>query len=128
PWGLGPARGGGFRAWPAGAFTLGEWPSPRPAPPMCCGARGQPGGPQGPGAAGAATLGNLWPGSVVSASPHTPASGPFLLVTTPPMSSLSICTAPGGAGWADCGAGCADGRGAGQTVSSMAETTSAVPE
>src|SRR5262245_30276176 len=33
---------------------------------------------------------------------QTPASGPFLLVTTPPMSSASICTAAG--------SGCASGR------------------
>src|SRR5690242_1752137 len=31
--------------------------------------------------------------SVVSAITHTPASGPFAPVTTPPMSSLSIATA-----------------------------------
>src|SRR5262245_12540313 len=33
--------------------------------------------------------------SVVSAITQTPASGPFELVTTPPMSSESIATAPG---------------------------------
>src|SRR5204863_3422466 len=32
--------------------------------------------------------------SVVSAMTHTPASGPFALVTTPPMSSGSTATAP----------------------------------
>jgi hypothetical protein len=31
--------------------------------------------------------------SLVSATTQTPASGPLLLVTTPPMSSLSIATA-----------------------------------
>src|SRR5262245_23779563 len=35
---------------------------------------------------------NLAGKSVVSAMTHTPASGPFALATTPPMSSLSIAT------------------------------------
>ncbi|TMQ26806.1 MAG: hypothetical protein E6K82_03295 [Candidatus Rokuibacteriota bacterium] len=39
-------------------------------------------------------LANLVARSVVSAITHTPASGPFGPVTTPPMSSLSMGTAP----------------------------------
>ena len=37
---------------------------------------------------------NLVGSSVVSAITHTPASGPFALVTVPPMSSGSMATGP----------------------------------
>src|SRR6266446_3910507 len=59
---------------------------------------------------------NLVPRPVVSAITQTPASGPLLLVTTPPMSSLSIWTATGGTGWA-CG------QVTGQAVNSAAMPT-----
>src|SRR5207247_1932193 len=64
---------------------------------------------------------NFVPSSVVSAMTQTPASGPFVLVTTPPMSSASICTAAGGA----C---CVDGRVTGQAANTAARPTTAAPE
>src|SRR5262245_38717577 len=51
---------------------------------------------------------------------QTPASGPFLLVTTPPISSASICTAAG--------SGCASGRAMSQVDSSTETPTTTMLE
>src|SRR5262249_54477689 len=60
------------------------------------------------------------PSSVVSATTHTPASGPFLPVTTPPMSSASMDTAAG-----DC---CARGPATGPAASSTPTPATAALE
>src|SRR5207245_10320559 len=62
---------------------------------------------------------NLVPRSLVSATTQTPRSGPFVAVTAPPMSWLSICRP--GLGWAA-------GRAVGQANAVTTRPTSTAPE